>query len=256
MIYTNHSCDPNIAVQGQIVFVAMRDIDAGEELTHDWATTDDLDYVMDCRCGSARCRGTVTGRDWRKRALQDRYRGRFCWFLQRKIDALTPRSPRLRYRALSGNEVALFHRLIVNEHVRRYLLDGKIMPESWSATEAEASERRHEEGLGLWLVSAAHRPDDVLGFCGYRVFADLDPRPQLLFAFVESATGQGFATETARAMIRLGRVAGLESIIAFVDAPNVASIRVLKKVGFVSTTAGPCTIGQRLCFEVNGAHKA
>ena len=38
MIYTNHSCDPNIAVQGQIVFVAMRDIDAGEELTHDWAT--------------------------------------------------------------------------------------------------------------------------------------------------------------------------------------------------------------------------
>ena len=26
MIYTNHSCEPNIAIQGQIVFVAMRDI--------------------------------------------------------------------------------------------------------------------------------------------------------------------------------------------------------------------------------------
>ncbi|HYE65869.1 MAG TPA: SET domain-containing protein-lysine N-methyltransferase, partial [Pyrinomonadaceae bacterium] len=40
MIFSNHSCDPNIGVQGQIVFVAMRDIAAGEELTHDWATTD------------------------------------------------------------------------------------------------------------------------------------------------------------------------------------------------------------------------
>lgn len=35
MLYTNHSCDPNIAIQGQIVFVAMRDIAPGEALTHD-----------------------------------------------------------------------------------------------------------------------------------------------------------------------------------------------------------------------------
>jgi hypothetical protein len=41
MMYTNHSCEPNIALQGQIVFVAMRDVAAGEELTHDWATIDD-----------------------------------------------------------------------------------------------------------------------------------------------------------------------------------------------------------------------
>jgi uncharacterized protein len=41
MIWSNHSCDPNIGVRGQIVFVAVRDIEAGEELTHDWAMTDD-----------------------------------------------------------------------------------------------------------------------------------------------------------------------------------------------------------------------
>jgi uncharacterized protein len=87
MIFSNHSCDPNIGMQGQIVFVAMRDIAPGEELTHDWATTDDLDYVLECRCGSPKCRGTVTGRDWMKPELQARYRGWFCWFLQRKIDA-------------------------------------------------------------------------------------------------------------------------------------------------------------------------
>jgi hypothetical protein len=90
MVYTNHSCEPNIAIRGQIVFVAMRAIAAGEELTHDWATTDDLDYEMACRCGTPSCRRIVTGRDWMKPELQARYRGWFCWFLERKIDAVTP----------------------------------------------------------------------------------------------------------------------------------------------------------------------
>ncbi len=91
MLYTNHSCDPNIAIQGQITVVAMRDIDAGEELTHDWATTDDLDYEMDCNCGSRHCRGTVTGKDWMNKTLQEKYKGWFCWFLQQKIDRLSAR---------------------------------------------------------------------------------------------------------------------------------------------------------------------
>lgn len=89
MLYSNHCCDPNIAIEGQIVFVAMKDIPAGAELTHDWATTDDGDYVMKCRCGSPSCRGTITGRDWMKKELQEKYQGRFCWFIQRKIDALS-----------------------------------------------------------------------------------------------------------------------------------------------------------------------
>jgi hypothetical protein len=90
MLYTNHSCDPNLAIRGQIVLVAMRDIAPGEELTIDWATTDDGDHVLHCRCGSPRCRGTVTGRDWMRPELRERYRGWFCWFLQRKIDASDP----------------------------------------------------------------------------------------------------------------------------------------------------------------------
>ncbi len=86
MIWSNHSCEPNIGVQGQIVFVAMRDIEAGEELTHDWATTDaDVDYRMACRCGAARCRRIVTGQDWRRQDLQDKYRGYTSWYLEQRI---------------------------------------------------------------------------------------------------------------------------------------------------------------------------
>lgn len=85
MLYSNHSCEPNIGIQGQIAFVAMRDIPAGEELTHDWATTDDQDYEIKCHCGTRSCRGVITGKDWMKKDLQEKYKGWFCWFLQRKI---------------------------------------------------------------------------------------------------------------------------------------------------------------------------
>jgi hypothetical protein len=93
MLYTNHSCEPNLAIQGQIVLVAMREIAVGEELTIDWATTDDGDHEMACRCGAPGCRGLITGKDWMKRDLQEKYRGWFCWFLQRKIDGLRSRAP-------------------------------------------------------------------------------------------------------------------------------------------------------------------
>lgn len=85
MIFSNHSCDPNIGVQGQIIFVAMRDIQAGEELTHDWATTDCDDYEMPCNCGAVDCRKIITGQDWMKPELQEKYKGYFSWYLERKI---------------------------------------------------------------------------------------------------------------------------------------------------------------------------
>jgi len=88
MVYLNHSCEPNCAIAGQIVFIAMIDIDRDQELTHDWATTDDLDYEIECNCGKPSCRGKVTGKDWMLPELQKKYQGWFCWFIQRKIAQL------------------------------------------------------------------------------------------------------------------------------------------------------------------------
>src|SRR5207244_3924042 len=77
MLYSNHSCDANLGMRGEITFVAMRDVRAGEELTHDWATTDDDDYSVKCNCGTANCRRTLTGKDWQRPDLQARYAGYF-----------------------------------------------------------------------------------------------------------------------------------------------------------------------------------
>lgn len=87
MLFLNHSCEPNVGFGGNTLLVAMRDVAAGEELTTDYALFDDYDGAMPCACGTARCRGTVDGRDWRRPELQERYRGWFSWYLQRRIDA-------------------------------------------------------------------------------------------------------------------------------------------------------------------------
>jgi uncharacterized protein len=87
MLYSNHSCEPNIGVRGQIVFVAMRAITVGEELTHDWATTDDDSYRMECLCGAQTCRKIITGQDWRREELQEKYGHYMSWYLLEKIES-------------------------------------------------------------------------------------------------------------------------------------------------------------------------
>jgi len=90
MLYTNHSCHPNLGISGEITFVAMRDITAGEELTHDWVMTDDDDYSVECKCGAPNCRGRLTGKDWQRPELQKRYAGYFSAYLARRIAMLAP----------------------------------------------------------------------------------------------------------------------------------------------------------------------
>ena len=89
MIFSNHSCEPTLGVKGQIIFVALRDIKSGEELTHDWATTDDDNYKLKCRCGAPTCRKVVTGKDWRRKDLQRKYRGYMSWYLEEKIKKMS-----------------------------------------------------------------------------------------------------------------------------------------------------------------------
>ncbi|HEU0155805.1 MAG TPA: SET domain-containing protein-lysine N-methyltransferase [Stellaceae bacterium] len=87
MMHLNHSCEPNVGIEGQIVFVTMRAVEPGEELTIDYAMMDDFDGEMVCACGAGCCRRTVTGRDWRRPELQEKYRDYFSAYLQRRIAA-------------------------------------------------------------------------------------------------------------------------------------------------------------------------
>ncbi len=81
----NHSCEPNTGVQGQILIVARRPIAAGEELTFDYDTTEISAEPFECRCGSARCRGTIDGDSWRNDDFVRANWPWLSWYIQQKI---------------------------------------------------------------------------------------------------------------------------------------------------------------------------
>jgi len=59
--YINHSCEPNAYMKilyGHILFIALRDIKPGEEITIDYESTLHSDRKR-CSCGVPSCRGTI-----------------------------------------------------------------------------------------------------------------------------------------------------------------------------------------------------
>ncbi len=88
MMFLNHSCDPNIGILGQIIFVAMRDVDGNEELTIDYAMFGADEEPMPCNCKASDCRGVITDSDWKMAKLQEKYKGYFSSFIQLKIDEI------------------------------------------------------------------------------------------------------------------------------------------------------------------------
>jgi uncharacterized protein len=59
--YINHCCEPNAYMKnlyGHVLFFALREIQAGEEITVDYEQTL-LPDSKRCRCGAKSCRGTI-----------------------------------------------------------------------------------------------------------------------------------------------------------------------------------------------------
>lgn len=78
--FINHSCDPNLYIDGQVVFRALRNIDQGEFVTVDYGTfmLTKTDYIPECKCGSNNCRGKVTGEDYKFLKLP------LSWYAQKR----------------------------------------------------------------------------------------------------------------------------------------------------------------------------
>lgn len=57
----NHSCNPNLVsriIKGHILYMSLRVIHPGEELTVDYNFSKDTER-QPCRCGAENCRGTI-----------------------------------------------------------------------------------------------------------------------------------------------------------------------------------------------------
>lgn len=136
---------------------------------------------------------------------------------------------RLCLRPVSMDDLDGLHRLWTDPAVREFLWDGETI----SRERAEAAVREGMgafdlHGFGLWI---AEEGEDLIGFCGLRPL-DNAPGVEVLYGITPLRWGEGFATEVAVAMLRYGfEEAGLERILGIADRENVASRRVLEKIG-------------------------
>lgn len=63
--FMNHSCDPTCWYIHDEAMEARRDIDAGDEITYDYSTSDIHRQYFECGCGAPNCRKRITEIDWR-----------------------------------------------------------------------------------------------------------------------------------------------------------------------------------------------
>lgn len=141
-------------------------------------------------------------------------------------------SARLRLRRLHEDDAAFVLRLVnepaFREHIgeknlhsldeaRRFLREG-----TWTCQE--------REGYGQFLVECRETGEPV-GVCGLLYRTELDVS-DVGFALLPEARGRGYALEAALAVMEYGRNRlGLAEICALVSPGNVASIRVLERLG-------------------------
>ena len=86
--FINHSCNPNIWMNGAHLLTTRRDIAAGEEITADYALWEaDENYVSkwECSCGESNCRKRVTGKDWQNKEIQLQYAHHFSPLINKRI---------------------------------------------------------------------------------------------------------------------------------------------------------------------------
>lgn len=89
----NHSCNANSGIKGQILMVAIRDIQKGEQITFDFGTVlyrskGVKPYKLTCLCDDKDCRGIITDNDWKLKSVQNRYKGYFPLHIQEKINKI------------------------------------------------------------------------------------------------------------------------------------------------------------------------
>ncbi len=77
--YVNHSCCPNTGIRltrdNRVVLIALRNIHAGEEITFDYATTQDggFDLIAQCGCGAPECRKVIGDFNCLPEDLREKY---------------------------------------------------------------------------------------------------------------------------------------------------------------------------------------
>lgn len=133
---------------------------------------------------------------------------------------------------------AAFHRRLWAERDPRVPAHRRLTPDG-HPTIAELEQWSRSSGQvpapGLLVVQLAGS-ETALGYCGLVENSVGRPEePELAFEFLREFWNHGYATEAAGAVVEHARALGYRHVASTVRAWNTASLRVLEKLGFVTT---------------------
>jgi [ribosomal protein S5]-alanine N-acetyltransferase len=143
----------------------------------------------------------------------------------------TLRTGRLVLQPLTGADLDALHRVSNDPLVRRYLWDDEPVPRTAIEDIIAQSVRGFvQRGLGLFGIRLRGE-EEILGFCGFLPLEGTG-EIELAYELVPDWWGRGLASEAARECLRYAfEEVGLGRVVAGADPPNVASLRVLDKLG-------------------------
>lgn len=119
----------------------------------------------------------------------------------------------------------------------RFSLSGPMSREQMPALLHKALVAYGEGRPSHYLVLDRSR-GDVLGSCGFIPFQDPDREAdyETTYRFISTCWGRGMATEAVQSLLEHGFDRfNLPAVAAVVEKENVASVRVLEKVGMACT---------------------
>jgi ribosomal-protein-alanine N-acetyltransferase len=154
-------------------------------------------------------------------------------------------TPRLLIRPFENttDDIAAMHRLFSDPEVVKYI-GGEL-----SDTIEKTAERvmrwirsQQQFGYSCWAVTEKSS-GETIGNCGLFPLEWEGPDVEIGYDFRRDCWGQGYATEAARACLNYGfNNLDLDYIVAVAFPENIASIRVLEKIGMTRR-------GTRFCYK-------
>ena len=139
---------------------------------------------------------------------------------------------RLTLRRLTTDDAAFIFRLVNEPSWLRFIGDKGVKTlhdaREYIRTGPIASYERFGFGLYLAELKGSRRP---IGMCGF-LKRDALEHPDIGFALLPEFWGQGYAYESAAAVMAFGKdVLGLDRILAVTNPDNYSSMRLLEKLG-------------------------
>ena len=147
---------------------------------------------------------------------------------------------RLVFRKWRGEDASAFAAINQDEKVIEFLRGSMSLKECEDFI-SETNRRIKKYGFGLWAVELKEN-GELIGFIGFNIpdfEAPFMPAVEIGWRLSSQHWGKGYATEGARAVLKIGfKKFLLKEIVAFTAEKNLRSIAVMGRLGMIRDIAG------------------